>query len=132
MTKQGDQIILAVLVGDDSAEPLKLKLFKNDHTPDVDDTEADYTEANFSGYGDTDPDLVWGAPFVNGDGKGEIDATEKTFTHDGGGTDNTIYGAWVTTADDRLIYAERFPAPILMDTAAAAIPYTAKLTGVQE
>ena len=132
MTQQGDTIILAVLVGDDSADPLKLKLFKNDHVPAVTDYEGDYTEADFSGYDDTDPDLVWGAAFVNGDGKGEIDATAKTFTHDGGATDNTIYGAYVTTQDDRLIYAERFPAPIVMDTAASSIPYTAKLTGVQE
>lgn len=132
MTKQGDKIILDTLTGADSPGTMKLKLFKNDHIPDVDDTEADYTEANFSGYDDTSPDLAFGAAFINTDDKGEIDAVEKTFTHDGGATDNTIYGALVTTDDDRLIYAERFPAPIVMDTAAASIPYTAKLTGIQE
>jgi len=132
MTKQGDKIILDTVTGDDSPGTMQLKLFKNDHTPVVGDDEADYTEADFSGYSATSPDIAWGGAYENGDGKGEIDAVEKTFTHNGGATGNTIYGAYVTTDDDRLIYAERFPAPISMTANGNTIPYTAKLTAVQE
>jgi len=132
MTQQGDVIILETLDGDDSPGTMQVKLFQNDHTPVVTDDEGDYTVATFSGYSSTSPDLAWGAGFVNGDGKGEIDATQKTWTHNGGGTNNTIYGAYVTTDDDRLIWAERFPAPIVMNANGLQILYTAKLTGVQE
>lgn len=132
MTQQGDMIVLDMFSGAFPGGDIKLKLFKNNHVPDVTDTEGDYTEADFSGYSSTSPAITWGAAFVNGDDKGEIDADVKTFTHNGGGTGNTVYGAYVTDDTDRLIYAERFDAPVSMSSNGDAINYTAKMTAVQE
>jgi len=132
MTQQGDKIILDALTGAAAPGTLKCKLFKNNYTPVVTSLESDLTEANFSGYSSTSPSLTWGAAFVNGDGKGEIDATAKTFTHNGGGTSNDVYGAYITNSADKLIWAEKFAAPIHMATNGDQIAYTAKLTGVQE
>lgn len=108
-----------------------LKLFKNDHVPASDDVNADYTEANFSGYasvalGD------WNAAFLNTDDKGEIDADPASFVHNGGGTSNTIYGAYVVDNAGDVIYAERFDAPRVMSANGDTIPYTARLTAVSQ
>lgn len=106
-----------------------LRLFKNNHTPAVTDTNGNYTEANFSGYA-AFALSTWNAAFVNADGKGEIDATPHSFVHNGGATANTIYGAYVTDDGDNVVYAERFSAPISMSANGDTIPYTARLTAV--
>lgn len=106
-----------------------LRLFKNDHTPVVGDVNANYTEANFSGYASFALGN-WTAAFVNGDGKGEIDAAPHTFAHNGGATANTIYGVYVTNNAGDVIYAERFDAPRVLTTAADSITYTARVTAV--
>jgi hypothetical protein len=108
-----------------------LRLFKNDHVPAVGDTNANYTEANYSGYA-SQALSTWNAAFLNADNKGEIDAAEKTFTHNGGGTANTIYGAYVTNNAGDVIYAERFDAPRVMSANGDSIPYTARLTAVSQ
>jgi len=106
-----------------------LRLFRNDHVPAVDDVNADYTEANFSGYaavalGD------WNAAFLNGDDKGEIDGDPANFAHNGGATSNTIYGVYVTNNAGDVVYAERFDAPRVLSSATDEINYTPKLTAV--
>lgn len=106
-----------------------LHLFKNNHVPDVTDVNGDYTEANFSGYAAISA-LSFGAAFVNPDGKGEVDASPESFTHNGGGTSNTIYGAYVTDDGGDVVYAERFGAPISMASNGDLITYTARVTAV--
>lgn len=127
--EQGTVKSLDVLRAD--ANHLKtLRLFKNNHTPTPGDTDANYTEADFSGYSSVT--LTWNAAFLNGDDKGEIDADEETFTHNGGGTSNTIYGAYVENNAGDVIFAERFDAPRVMSANGDTIPYTARLTAVSQ
>lgn len=126
--QQGDTDMLNVLRADGSWAKT-LRLFKNDHVPAVADVNANYTEANFSGYASFDLG-AWNAAFVNANGKGEIDADPATFTHNGGGVSNTVFGAYVTNQAGDVIWAERFDAPRLMSANGDAIPYTARLTAV--
>jgi len=104
-----------------------LKLFQNNHVPAVTDVNANYTEATFSGYlamalG------VWNLAFINPSGKGEIDANPQAFSHNGGGVANSIYGVYVVDATGNVMYAERFPAPVLMAALGDSITYTPRLT----
>jgi len=108
-----------------------LRLFKNDHVPDVADVNASYTEANFSGYA-SHALSTWNAAFLNDDDKGEIDADAHTFTHNGGGTSNTVYGAYVTNNAGDVVYAERFAAPRVMSANGDSIPYTARVSAVSQ
>lgn len=109
----------------------RLHLFKNNHTPLYTDTAADYTEADFSGYGAYQA-LAWGSAFVNGSNEGEIDATALTWTHNGGGTANTVYGVYITDGANALMYAERFAAPVSMSANGDKITYTAKSTMINQ
>lgn len=109
----------------------KLHLFQNDHVPTLFDTDADYVEADFSGYvGNVT--VVWGMPFVNGSNQGELDSSQFNFTHNGGSTDNTIYGIYVTDLAGLLLFAERFDAPVLMNAAGSTIAYTPKFTMINQ
>lgn len=71
-------------------------LFSGDEDITVDSVYADFTLADFSGYsGQT---VTLGSQFFNGDGYWERDFAPVTFTHDGGGTGNSIYG-WLLVHD---------------------------------
>ena len=125
--QQGDKLCLAEL----SAIPLvKVLLFQNNYIPLITDTEANYVEATFSGYPMGGYALAWGAPFVNGAGKGEIDATPQAFTNTTGAVGNTIYGAYVVDAFGKLVYADRFGAPVVMASAGNTFTYTPIVTAV--
>lgn len=126
--QQGDVRFLDA-VRDDGTVLHTLRLFQNDHVPDVLDIDADYTEADFSGYAAVALGS-WNPAFVNVDGKGEIDADPTTFEHDGGGDDNNVYGAYITDQAGLVVYAERFDAPIVMEAAGNKVIYTARLTAV--
>ena len=124
--QQGDKIILDLL----AADPLVyLKLFANDRVPLVTDTEANYTEATFSGYPGSTA-ITWSAAFVNGSAKGEIDGDPVDFTNSTGAVGNTIYGAYVVDGSGKLIYADRFGAPFVMTAAGATFSYTPVVTAV--
>jgi len=126
--QQGDLSVLDTIRLDTTCLTT-LKLFKNDHVPAVDDVNGDYTEADFSGYADVDLG-DWNSAFLNGDDKGEIDADPALFQHNGGGTSNTVYGAYVVNGAGDVVYAERFAAPRVMSAATDSITYTAKVTAV--
>jgi len=129
IVQQGDTLILDRLVAD--AQVLNtLKLFQNNHVPAVTDTQANYTEATFSGYASVDITALWGAAFVNGNGQGEIDCATQTFSFGGGAVTNLVYGAYVTDSGGNLIYAERFAAPVSMSAVPDQIIYTPKFTAV--
>lgn len=124
--QQGDLEILD-LVRTDGDVLKNLRLFKNNHVPAVTDGNGDYTQADFSGYAAVALG-TWNAAFVNADGRGEIDADLATFTHNGGGTSNTVYGAYVTDNAGDIVYAERFDAPRVMASNGDAINYTPRVT----
>lgn len=129
MCKPGD---VAILDGIRSAGSLpKLKLFKNDVTPDVDSVLGDLDEADFDGY--TTSGISWAPAFVNGDGKGQLTGSAVVFLATGGGTPNDIYGAYVVNnAEDTLLYAERFPAPISIVNPGDFVFYQPSVTCVTE
>jgi hypothetical protein len=109
----------------------ELHLFQNDHVPVVTDGDLSFTVATFSGYV---PILLgpWSAAFINGLGKGEIDAGPAVFAHNGGATANIIYGAFVVDAAGHVVYAERFPAPQVMSAMPDTITYTPVVTAVSQ
>lgn len=91
----------------------KMILFKNNLTPVPGTVFANLTEANFSGY--ASGPVTWGTPFTDGAGKAVMIGTTITFTHNGGGTPNDIYGYAILTQDITLawfiICAERLSSP---------------------
>lgn len=126
--QQGDTAILDRLRLDNNA--LKtLKLFQNNHVPAVGDTNANYTEATFSGYASSALG-TWNAAFLNGSNQGEIDANAVTFTHNGGGTSNTVYGAYVVDNAGDVVYAEKFSAPLTFASNGDSVTYTPRFTAV--
>lgn len=114
-----------------SAVLVRIRLFQNNYVPTPYDTTSAYTEATFSGYpGFTN--LAFGAAFINGANQGEIDSPQVTWTQDGGPTGNLIYGVYVTDATDKLIYADRFPAPVNMVSVGNQIQYTPSCTLIDQ
>lgn len=103
----GENIALGVLVNKTAAQDLVLRLYQNNIVPADTDTAATYTEATFSGYAPiTLSGATWGTPT-----NGSIAYPQQTFTHDGGGTSNNIYGYYVTqVTSGTLVYSERDPA----------------------
>ncbi len=91
------------------ADNWDLKLFENNHTPDVGDTVADYDEVSGGGYADFDLDK---AEFTvtPGDPAQALysDFLDFLFT---GATDapSTVYGYYIIDGNGDLIGAERFP-----------------------
>lgn len=131
MSQAGYMYTLDALV--DTGFLAYLRLFQNDHTPADTDTVADYDEADFSGYAQIP--MAWAPAVINGSGKGQISAAGELFTRGVGGTSNTIYGAYVVAGagGEELMFAERFAAPVEMDTPLVSqILYQANLTVVTE
>lgn len=92
-----------------------LHLFKNNWTPSPDDDVSDYTSANFSGYSSAALNS-WGGAALNADLFAQVTHPDKVFTHNGGATNNDIYGYYVTDSSGDLVWAERAAAaPFAMD-----------------
>lgn len=94
----------------------ELKLFKNDFNP-VDGTIlADFVEADFSGYAAITVN-DWGAVFTDGAGTARTESTTKVFSHNGGGTSNSVYG-YFFVANGKVMFAGRSDsAPVTMSSA---------------
>jgi len=115
----GKEFTLATLLASDFGD-MHWHLFKNDFVPDEDTELGDIVEADFSGYGTVGS--PFGAITQDAFGRAVSDADPVTFTHDGGGVNNTIYGYYTTTSDDvTLLFVERFLAPRLMNALGASI-----------
>lgn len=89
---------------------LTLKLFSNNITPGLTDTNASYTEVSGGGYADIELDfaefsIVAGSPSV----ALYSDFQDFAFTGATSGP-GTIYGYYIVNPDDVLICAERFAA----------------------
>lgn len=88
-------------------------LYKNDVTPDADTVIGDLTEANFSGYA-SHTVTGWGytSPGIDVDSRAVVLGDENfTATHNGGGTNNDIYGYYVTDNSGGLLWAQRLDSP---------------------
>jgi hypothetical protein len=108
--------------------PLIIRLYKVDRQPLPSDVFADYVEADFDGY--ASEILAWSPAGVNPLGKGQANAASLTWTQTGIGVMNTIFGVYVATNTDVLMFAERFPAPIAMDAIGKQIFNQPVLTAV--
>jgi hypothetical protein len=134
---EGEKILLEAMVGKTAAGNLKLKLFTNNYTPAHDDVIADYTEMGaVQGY--TEKTLTpagWNAG-VEGTGigtssanKAYIEYPQQTFTADGTGGAQTVYGYVIMNdAETKVIAAERFSSPQTYATSGDSIKITPKLT----
>lgn len=104
---------------------LTLFLFKNDVTPNDSTVLADLTPANFSGASDTDGAYEISEFGTDGSGRGYCTTGQYVWTHNGGGTNNTIYG-WCIKINDlsKIWKCGRFATPIVMDTGGKTIKIT--------
>lgn len=130
---EGEKALLNLLRGGGMAGvTVKLKLFKSNTTPTQATVLADFTEADFSGYNYATPSF--GAATTDGSNKGVIqDSAARVFTHNGGGTANTVYGYYIEdTTNGKLLWAERFDASQSVSANGDNISVTAKLTAQSE
>src|SRR5688572_32940844 len=107
---------------------LRVRLFQSNTTPSQSTVIGDLTEATFSGYAAVTPSFGASATASN---KGTItDSAARDFTHNGGGTSNTIYGYYVTyeSGGSTLLWAERFDIAQTLANNGDKITLTAKFT----
>lgn len=76
---------------------------------------GDITAATFSGYAAQTP--AWTSNGLDGAGRNSWTAATMTFTHNGGGTANTVIGYYLWNSNTgKLLFAEDFAAPIVLST----------------
>ena len=108
-----EPFLLAMIKNELNFGGMTLKLYKNNYTPVDASLLANFTEADFSGYAAASP--VMGIPVEVANKAVMQDTSSRTFTHNGGGTSNTVYGYFVlSNPGPDLVWAERFPAGITM------------------
>ena len=103
----GEVVALEALVSKAAAQPLILRLYKNDVTPAETDTEATYTEATFTGYA---PITLTGANWVtSGTAPTQVAYAQQTFTSTAQQTAQAVYGYYLTqTTSGKAVASERF------------------------
>lgn len=110
---EGRTEMLDTLVGAVSGD-IKVGLFTAPATPGVADGMSDLTEATFSGYGRVHP--TWSGLAIDANGNAKLVGTACTFTHNAGGTHNTVLGYFVTNESNGTLYfSELFSAPITLN-----------------
>lgn len=90
-------------------------LFQNDLTPDEDTELADVVEATFPGYANFLG--TWAGVTFDGLGRAIDTAAPITWSCDGGGAPQSIYGFFVFFAASQLMFIQRFAAPRSMTLA---------------
>jgi len=105
--QQGEGIALEALAGKTAGQNLILKLFKSNTTPGATDTEATYTEANFTGYAAI---TLTAANWVTTPGNPSSMAyAQQTFTSSAGAQNQPVYGYYlIQVSSGKLVWAERF------------------------
>lgn len=97
-----------------------LRLYQNPATIDDDTVLVELTEANFGGYAPQNPNNFGGAA-LQAPQLAFIKNQTFTFTCDGTGAANTVYGAYVEHATGVLIAVLEFNAPLLVNTAGQTV-----------
>lgn len=128
LVNQGETIMLEALTNKTAPQTLVLKLFKSDTTPAEADTEASYTEADFTGYSSISlTPASWtttpGAP-------SQVTYPQQTFASTADQTLQNIYGYMlVQTTSGKLVAAERFAsAPFPVQNLDDKVLVTPKIT----
>lgn len=107
LPNQGESIALEALVGKTAGQNLVLRLFKSNTTPAETDTEATYTEADFTGYSAiTLTAANWS---VTGTAPSSAGYAQQTFTSSAGSQNQNVYGYYLTqVTSGKLVWSERF------------------------
>ena len=83
-----------------------LHLFQNNVTISDSTTLGGLTEATFSGYAAIAlSGATWGAVTVTAHVASSVAVASQNFTHNSGGTANTIYGAYITDSTNAVLLA---------------------------
>jgi len=123
----GELIILDALVAGDTLAAFECRLYQNNYTPVQGSVIGSFTVATFSGYA-ADWCAFGSATTVSNKAK-IVGTTDVEFTHNGGGTSNTIYGYYVVdTVSGEVVWAERFAASQAMANNGDKITITLALT----
>ena len=115
----GEVLLLRYMLNATSADNVKLHLYRNDYTPDVNTTIGNVTEANNTGYAAaTLIGTQWTVASVSGSTCASY--ANQTFTWS---TAEVVYGYYYTNnASSTLIWAERFAnAPMNISSGGGAI-----------
>lgn len=121
-TLEGQKEILDQLISDLGSN-CKLGLYKARSGTGKNVAYSDLTLADFSGYAVTTP--TWATGTTDGNNKYNRVGTTSTFTHNGGGTSNTIIGYCVyDSATSKLLFYEDFGAPVSMSASGNTITVT--------
>lgn len=97
------------------AASLKVQLVTSPTPNDRTKVLANYGICNFSGYADVTP--TWGASSLDGNGNAKAVGSTCTFTHNGGGTSNTVVGYIVKdNGTGKVWFSDLFTAPVLMSS----------------
>lgn len=109
---------------------MKLGLFKSNTTIVAATAWGDLTACDFSGY--AAQSVGFGSSAIVS-GKASVTGSEKTFSHNGGGTSNTVYGYMIYDATGpTLIFAERFSGPKTMAASGDVIKITPTETHTED
>lgn len=104
LPNQGEGIALEALVNKTAPQNLVLRLYKSNTTPGETDTEATYTEADFTGYSAV---TLTGSSWTTG--TGTVSYAQQTFTSSAGSQNQNVYGYYLTqVTSGKLVWAERF------------------------
>jgi hypothetical protein len=109
----GELYILAAWIAGYPPSSLKVHLYQNNYTPVDSSVLGSFTEATFSGYASAV--FAFAAPSEVANKAKAVAISPTVFTHNGGGTANTIYGYFVKDlATGDLVWAERFGSSQIM------------------
>lgn len=107
LVNQGETIMLEAFANKTAPQTLVLKLFKNNVTPGETDTEATYTEADFTGYASVS--LTPGTWVTTAGAPSDISYPQQIFTSSAGAQNQNVYGYFIVqTGSGKLVAAERF------------------------
>jgi hypothetical protein len=120
---QGVDFLTNVILNKTSAGNWTLRLYQNNHTPAVGDTNANYTETTLAGYSaHTFAPGDWSGSSTAGVSTYSTSAVTFTFSAYAGGT--TIYGAYITDAAGDVIAASLLDTTFAVPTGGGSITIT--------
>jgi len=128
----GEEAMLDLILGEDYT----LRLYRNDVTNGLTDDEvevltaSDFDEATFAGY--SAKTLTGGSWTTTGDDPSVGVYAAQTFTRSSTGTEQLIYGYYVTDTGGGLVWFENFPGPASMVSSGDAINVTPRFTLADE
>lgn len=128
LLNQGESDWLSMAVNKAAPQNLLLRLYKSNTTPAETDTEASFTEADFTGYASA---TLTGANWsVTPGAPSEASFAQQVFTSSADQTSQDVYGYYLTQlTSGRAQWAERFPSgPYPIANSGDNIGVTPKIT----